>query len=138
MEQQQINKLLQKYLEAETTLEEEARLKEYFTQTKDLPPEWEEYRMLFSFYQKEQEHSFSGDIFLPQKRSYKWTFRMAGMVAVLIVLFLIQPFVGSRSGSENSGNSGVASENVRSLFMLMRSEERRVGKECSAVWARDL
>lgn len=49
MELAKIEKLIEKYLEAETTLEEEKFLKKYFSENK-VPSHLEEYRKLFSYY----------------------------------------------------------------------------------------
>lgn len=46
--------LLEKYWQAETTVEEEKMLAEYFRGA-DVPLEWESYRDIFSFYAQEAE-----------------------------------------------------------------------------------
>ncbi|HVU55167.1 MAG TPA: hypothetical protein VHD83_08925 [Puia sp.] len=54
MEREQVAQLLEKYWQAETTVEEERMLAEYFQGT-DVPLEWEPYRDIFSFYAQEME-----------------------------------------------------------------------------------
>jgi hypothetical protein len=54
MEQERIAQLLEKYWQAETTVEEEKMLAEYFRGT-DLPSEWEPYREIFSWYEEEKQ-----------------------------------------------------------------------------------
>lgn len=127
MEQQQINNLLDKYFEGETSLEEETELRLYFANNKTLPEDLEKYRVLFSYFEVEQEKTYTGDILLPQKRSYKWSIALSGLVAVLVALFLTQPFANGGSAANTNGNSGIATENARSLFMMMGSvpEESR-------------
>ena len=49
MELAKIEKLIEKYLEAETTLKEELFLKKFFSENK-VPAHLEEYRKLFSYY----------------------------------------------------------------------------------------
>ena len=53
MERGQIAQLLEKYWQVETTVEEEKMLEEYFRGT-DVPLEWESYRDIFSFYDRER------------------------------------------------------------------------------------
>lgn len=127
MEQQQINNLLEKYFEGETSLVEETKLREYFANNKTLPPELEEYRILFSYFEVEQEKVYKGDILLPKKRSYKWPIALSGMVAILAALWLTQPFIEGGNNNNSTGDAGIATENVRSLFMMMGSvpEESR-------------
>jgi len=54
MEREQVARLLEKYWQVETTVEEEKMLAEYFRGV-DVPPEWETYRDIFSFYEQERE-----------------------------------------------------------------------------------
>ena len=54
MEKERIAALLEKYWQAGTTVEEEKELTEYF-RGPDLPPEWEPYRNIFSFYEEEAQ-----------------------------------------------------------------------------------
>jgi hypothetical protein len=54
MQQSMIAALLDKYFQAETTVEEERVLAEYFRVAhEDLPAEWEPYRRLFGYYEEE-------------------------------------------------------------------------------------
>ena len=58
MERERIAALLEKYWQAETTVEEEKELAAYFRGPgghDDVPPEWEPYREIFSFYAEEAE-----------------------------------------------------------------------------------
>jgi hypothetical protein len=47
MEKEYIQKLLDKYMSAETTKEEERLLSEYFSSHRDIPAEWRDYSILF-------------------------------------------------------------------------------------------
>jgi len=53
MERESIAALLERYWQAETTVEEERALAAYFRGQNDLPPEWEPYREIFSFFAEE-------------------------------------------------------------------------------------
>lgn len=118
MELHRIESLIEKYLEGETTLAEEKELREYFATHSNLPAELEVYRMMFSYYQAEQEVTYEGEILLPAPRSYKWLKTLGGIAAVLAVLWFMQPF-GQEPVQKN--HSGTAKSNARSLFMMMGS-----------------
>lgn len=47
MTEQQIQQLLERYLTAETTEQEESLLKDYFLSHEDIPAEWQAYRVMF-------------------------------------------------------------------------------------------
>ena len=52
--QQQIKALLDKFMDGQTTVEEEALLAEYF-RSSDVPAEWEDYRLMFSYFDRGME-----------------------------------------------------------------------------------
>jgi len=56
-----VKTLLEKYWEGESSLEEERQLRTYFQQ-KEIAPELEQYRSLFSYFEAQQSISMSGDI----------------------------------------------------------------------------
>lgn len=60
MEAKRIHAILEKYWEAESSLEEEKILREFFNQDK-VPEEFEQYRPLFQFMATEKEATLSGD-----------------------------------------------------------------------------
>ena len=52
--QHQIKALLDKFMDGQTTVEEEALLAEYF-RSSDVPAEWEDYRLMFSYFDRGME-----------------------------------------------------------------------------------
>ena len=52
--QQQIEALLDKFMDGQTTVEEEAQLADYF-RTHDVPAEWEDYRDMFGYFDRGME-----------------------------------------------------------------------------------
>ena len=52
--QQQIKALLDKFMDGQTTVEEEAMLAEYF-RSGDVPAEWEDYRLMFDYFDRNME-----------------------------------------------------------------------------------
>jgi len=59
--QQHIQDLLDKFMNGLTTLEEEAALGDYF-RTHEVPEEWEDYRQMFGYFDREME----GELITPQ------------------------------------------------------------------------
>ena len=53
--QHQIEALLDKFMDGQTTVEEEARLGEYFRTHADVPAEWEDYRLMFGYFDRGME-----------------------------------------------------------------------------------
>ena len=89
MELANIEELVEKYLNATTTLQEEATLKKYFTGG-NVAMHLQEYTYLFNYFAIAKEEQFKKTINLAPKKSKKrnllW-FSMAASVALLVVLF---------------------------------------------------
>ena len=89
MELANIEKLLEKYLDATTTLQEEAILKNYFTGG-SVAKHLQEYAYLFNYFATSREETFTKTISLEPKKSKKrnltW-FSVAASVALLVSLF---------------------------------------------------
>ncbi|WP_299681761.1 hypothetical protein [uncultured Tenacibaculum sp.] len=90
MELANIEKLLEKYLNAETTLQEEAVLRDYFTSTEVLPVHLEEYAMLFGYFKQSRNETFTKTIKLkPEKqkrKNFKWL-SVAASFALLVSVY---------------------------------------------------
>jgi len=83
MELGKIEKLINKYLEAETTLEEERILKNYFSKD-DIPLHLVEYKKLFNYYTNSASDISTKSISLPQRSiSLRWL-----SVAAMVILFI--------------------------------------------------
>ena len=82
--QQQIQDLLDKFMNGLTTLEEEKALANYF-RTHDVPAEWEDYRLMFDYF----DHGMEGEI-LPKQpillmERHWWGIAAAAVITVAIV-----------------------------------------------------
>ena len=88
MELAKIEKLIEKYLEAETTLEEEIFLKKYFSE-KDVPSHLEEYRKLFSYFTNSSLDTSSKPITLPRNRSIISWLAVAAIAVLFVSIFSI-------------------------------------------------
>ena len=84
MESRQIEILLEKYFEGETSIQEERELKAYFSST-EVAPHLESYTPMFTNFQKQKELQFTKALPLqPRKQNYvKWI----GVAASLVALF---------------------------------------------------
>lgn len=89
MELANIEKLVEKYLDATTTLQEEAILKNYFTGG-FVAKHLQEYAYLFNYFATAREETFTKTIILATKKSKKrnltW-FSVAASVALIVSLF---------------------------------------------------
>ncbi|TYP99197.1 hypothetical protein C7447_102518 [Tenacibaculum adriaticum] len=90
MELANIEKLLDKYLDAETTLQEENILRNYFT-TGNVAPHLQEYGMMFGYFKQNKSETYTKTIQLKpentRKKNWKWL-TVAASVALLISVFI--------------------------------------------------
>ena len=86
MELANIEKLVEKYENAETTLQEEAILKAYFL-SDNVAPHLEEYQMMFAYFQTSQDETYTKTIAFKteKKRNYKWLSVAASVVLLVSV-----------------------------------------------------
>ena len=90
-----IEKLLEKYDNGETTLKEEHILKNYFTGD-DVAPHLEMYKPMFAYFLANQQEQFTKDVPLKTKRllNYKW-------ISVAAVVLLMLGFYFGKSLNNN-------------------------------------
>lgn len=86
MELASIEKLVRKYENAETTLQEEATLRAYFL-SDNVAPHLQEYQMMFAYFQTSQDVTYTKTIEFKteKKRNYKWLSIAASVVLLLSV-----------------------------------------------------
>lgn len=85
-----IEKLIESYLEGETSIAEENELNEYFSST-DVAQHLKQYQPLFSYFSKAKEEQFSREILLPTKK--KITLQMWSIAASVAVLLGVGIFM---------------------------------------------
>jgi hypothetical protein len=92
MELANIEKLVEKYLDAATSLQEEQTLKHYFTNG-NVAPHLQEYSSLFNYFKISKQEMFTKSITLetntPKKRNLKWL-TVAASFALLVSVFVGQ------------------------------------------------
>ena len=88
MELKHIESLLEKYEDGQTSLQEEAQLKHYFT-TETVAPHLEVYRSLFTYFVSDKQHSSQSLLHTTRSTSvqYRW-FASAAVVAIMFSVFM--------------------------------------------------
>lgn len=88
MESRAIEKLIDRYLEAETTVKEEERLRDYFV-SGDVAPHLQQYAPMFTYFSQAKEESFTGKITYTsgRKKVYSWIAVAASILILLGVVF---------------------------------------------------
>ena len=92
MELANIEKLVEKYLNAETSLQEETTLKNYFTGG-NVAQHLQEYEYMFSYFATAKDETFTKTIKLEPKKSKKRNLKWLSVVASVVLLISI--FVGN-------------------------------------------
>ena len=91
MELANIEKLVEKYLNAETTLQEENTLRHYFTEG-EVAPHLQEYSHMFTYFATTKDETFTKTIKLEPKKSKKRNFKWLSVAASIALLFTV--FIG--------------------------------------------
>lgn len=91
MELVNIEKLIKKYENAETSLQEEQIMKEYFQQD-SVPAHLLEYKAMFNYFDESSEESYTKSIPLkPRRLNWKWL-SIAAAIALLISIYTFDRF----------------------------------------------
>lgn len=91
MELANIEKIVKKYLNAETTLQEEQMLHDYFT-SNNVAPHLQEYSMMFSYFKQSKDETYTKTIQLKPKKTKK-NWKWLSVAASVVLLFSI--FMGN-------------------------------------------
>ena len=111
MELANIEKLLEKYLNAETTIAEEKALKNYFSSDK-VAPHLQEYQSLFGYFSTSKNERFTKTIQLKTKKTnWKWL-----SVAATLVL-LVSVYTGYQNNQQKKAEK-VYAETQMAFGML--------------------
>ncbi len=129
MELKQIEKLLEKYLDAETTIAEEKQLKAYFA-SDNVAPHLEHYRPVFGYFVQERTQQFEKTIPLKavNKRKYVAWLSVAASVAVLfsVFIFINQPAAPEEDLGTYNDPEVAFRETQKALNMLSQNVNRGV------------
>ena len=88
-----IEELIEKYNNAETTLKEEAQLKAYFAND-NVEPHLEHYKPLFHYFSLSQKEQYTKDVPLTTKKTKLYQWISVAAVAVLMLGLVVPSFVG--------------------------------------------
>ena len=91
MELANIEKLIEKYLEAETSLQEENILREYFT-SGNVAPHLQDYAIMFGYFKQNQSETFTKTIKLKPEIKRKKNFKRLSVAASFALL--VSAYVG--------------------------------------------
>ncbi len=117
-----IEKLLEKYDNGETTLQEEQQLKDYFSQ-EVVAPHLEVYKPMFVYFLQTQKEQFTKTIPLQPKKTYtlyKWL--SVAAIAVLMFAVYIQFGDQAKSMDELSQDELLAYNQTVEAFNLLASK----------------
>lgn len=93
MELANIEKLVEKYLNAETSLQEETTLRNYFTEG-NVAPHLQEYEYMFTYFSTTRDETYTKTIKLESQKSKKRNFKWLSVAAS--VMLLVSVFVGKQ------------------------------------------
>jgi len=127
MELHNIKKLLEKYLDGQTTIQEEKELKQYFS-SESIAPELMPYQDMFRYFSKERHVETEREFTIKQKSTKKWLWMAASVVVLLGVslTFLKQPVQPDDLGTFD--NPEIAFEETQKVLQLVAENLNR-GKQ---------
>lgn len=96
-----IEKLLEKYENGETSLKEEQVLKNYFTQD-TIAPHLEHYKPMFAYFLENQQEQYTKALPLNTKKTfnYKWV-SVAAVAVIMLGVYVANPFGGAADCEQN-------------------------------------
>lgn len=125
MELQQIEGLLERYLAAETSLQEEEALRDYFA-SGDVAPHLQEYKPLFAYFHQAREERYTGrPIFEPEKKKvYSWV-AVAASIVLVAGVFLQESKVNEFGSYEDPEVAMEKTKEALNLLSQMMNTEKQ-------------
>lgn len=111
-----IEKLLEKYENGETTLKEEQQLKNYFSQ-ETVAPHLEMYKPMFDYFSINQQEQFTKDVPLKTRRIFSYQWISVAAVVVLMIGFYFKTSSKNDLGTYQDPQMAY-NEVVKSLAMI--------------------
>lgn len=94
-----IEQLIEKYNDANTTLDEEQYLRQYFT-TQQVPPHLTPYKMLFNHFKQVQKEALAQEISLPRKKINYRSIAIAAMFILAVGFYVQNRFINTKKQDE--------------------------------------
>lgn len=129
MELAKIEELVEKYLNAETTLQEETILKNYFTGD-FVAPHLQEYTAMFIYFANTKSETFTKTIQLEPKKSKKINFKWLSVAASVMLLFSV--YIGKVIDDNKQKKEAERIYAQVSKGLLMLSENLKKGEQAVA------
>jgi len=129
-----IEKLIEKYENGETTLQEEQQLKHYFTK-ETVAPHLEVFKPMFVYFSIAQNEQFTKDVPLEAKKTndlYKWI-SVAAIAVIMFGVYLSGAFDRQLTPSDLQGEDLIAYNQAIDAFNLLSSNFKKGTDNMSAV-----
>ncbi len=125
MELANIEKLVEKYLNAATTLQEETTLKNYFTEG-SVAPHLQEYAYMFNYFAIAKDETYTKTIQLEPKKSKTRNFKWLSVAASVMLLFSV--FIGKQEYERHQAKKQFEqiSKGLRLLSSNLKKGEKAV------------
>jgi hypothetical protein len=125
MELANIEKLVEKYLNAATTLQEETTLKNYFTEG-SVAPHLQQYAYMFNYFAIAKDETYTKSIQLEPKKSKKRNFKWLSVAASVMLLFSV--FIGKQEYERHQAKKQFEqiSKGLRLLSSNLKKGEKAV------------
>ena len=125
MELANIEKLVEKYENAETSLQEETTLRNYFTGG-NVAPHLQEYEYMFNYFAASKDETYTKTIELEPKKSKKRNLKWLSVAASVVLLFSV--FIGKQEYERYQAKKQFAqiSKGLRLLSSNLQKGEQAV------------
>tara|TARA_R110002073_G_scaffold72537_1_gene177332 strand:- start:328452 stop:328892 length:441 start_codon:yes stop_codon:yes gene_type:complete len=118
MELNSIEKLLEKYENAETSLKEEALLKDYFSNN-TVPTHLQEYKLIFNYFSESKTEQFTKTIPLKRKTSKVWWLSIAASIALVFSVYFMNDAGFDKITPSEQQEAALAFKETQKAFQLI-------------------
>jgi len=131
MELSNIENLLVKYENAETSLQEEASLKNYFSK-EDVAPHLIEYKALFTYFNDSKEERFVKTIPLKRKQTNFWWMSVAASITLMVSVYIMNDTGADTISPQERAEAEQALKDTQQAFQLISQNLNKGGNVAMA------